>query len=548
MEEQQQKDLIKKTKIKMWVGLVLIIVVGLAIAVYFVFINPIEKDDVVINTNTIANENTNKVDTSNWLTFENEEYEFSFKYPGEKRLFGNFLLDNPEKDTEIYVGSNDHGFTDLYIKVVLPDFYIDEVKVEVEKPLSEYSQYVWELNKNDNNISASGKEVGDLKKVVVGENESYTFTVTKTIKPSSGSGFVITKKSNVYLFSTDEYKILASFPVDNQIGVQILETLKFVSNDNTNTITSSDKIKFPEMELGISCTDNEDCIIVDKTESVGDCCPTLDCINWYVDDNYVSVNAGEFYDYALDYKDNYCSAVSCPEMSAPYCPPGNSYADADCQDNVCVKVKYGTGVTLDWQTYQDKVNGYTVMYPGDYLIKMDLDGYVIFDPVSMDTPDTTYLAIIVDVEDNDFHTHRLGILTNSAVQSDTVVEEDVTIDGLSGKKITYKTVLSETMIHYIVDYLGKVYDISAGDSVPSETMDNVVANFKINQLFDTVDIADPEVFTGQTCLSNNDCGAYPCYENVCLVQACTNDSECSAGTCGQYVTPVPGYCTTMDSL
>lgn len=55
-------------------------------------INENANIEVVTNTNeTVSNENTNaeqgsEVDTTNWLTYENEEYGFSFKYPKEWTL------------------------------------------------------------------------------------------------------------------------------------------------------------------------------------------------------------------------------------------------------------------------------------------------------------------------------------------------------------------------------------------------------------------------------------------------------------------------------
>jgi len=111
-----------------------------------------------------------------------------------------------------------------------------------------------------------------------------------------------------------------------------------------------------------------------------------------------------------------------------------------------------------------------------------------------------------------------------------------------------KNAQGETIFHYVVNYLGKVYDILAGDSVDSEILNNAVSSFQIAQLADSVDVTDGSEFTDKVCTSNNDCGAYPCYENTCLVQACTDDSKCLVGTCGQHVTPVPGYCTMIDSL
>ena len=205
--------------------------------------------------------------------------------------------------------------------------------------------------------------------------------------------------------------------------------------------------------------------------------------------------------------------------------------------------------TSNWQIYTSDTSGYSIKYPDNYLVKTETEGYVVFDPISIDSPSITYLHISVTVEDNDFHTYRLGVLTNTAVDNDSLInEEDVVIDGLDGKKITLKNALGETVIHYIVSYLGKVYDISAGDSIGADVLSNFLSNFQITQLDDGIDISDTNEFSGKQCVGNNDCGAYPCIEGTCLVKECTSDSECLKGTCGQYVTPVPGYCTTIDVL
>ncbi|MBU0598572.1 hypothetical protein KKF61_06330 [Patescibacteria group bacterium] len=202
-----------------------------------------------------------------------------------------------------------------------------------------------------------------------------------------------------------------------------------------------------------------------------------------------------------------------------------------------------------WQTYEDALNGYSIKYPADYLIKMQTDNYVVFDSTDIDSPDTSYLNVSVNAENGDFHTSRLSILTDRSVDTDTPMDEvDTTISGLSGKKITLKNVLGETIIHYLVAYLGKVYDISAGDSVEATVLNSIISSFEINQLSDEIDISDTEYFSDKECVGNNDCGAFPCLDGICLVQRCAEDSECAAGTCGQYITPVPGYCTTMDSL
>ncbi|MDP2684669.1 MAG: hypothetical protein Q8P20_06545 [bacterium] len=406
---EQQKQ-IKKTKIKMWIGLVLIIVVGLTIAVYFVFINPIEKDEEVANANSIINQNANvnSIDTSDWLTYESEEYQYSVRVPQ------GWVINN-----EGLCGDNRVGFASEMFDCS-PDGYSGTYSIIIntgDQSLEEIKTKSPEMNFTDTTIN--GQPAVQYLYQFNSEYLGGEFTRT---------GYMLIHGGNTYTIG-EELAGQQSGPTEGL--VEFAQSLRFFS---------------------------------------------------------------------------------------------------------------------DWLTYEDKVNGYSVKYPDDYLIKMETDSYVVFDPASIDTPDTTYLHISVNVEDNDFHTYRLGILTNSVVESNSVIEEDVNIDGLSGKKITYKNALGETIIHDIVDYLGKVYDISTTDSVDEGTMDNVLANFSITQLDSSIDITNTTEFMDKVCVSNNECGAYPCYERVCLVQVCTDDSECAVGTCGQYVTPVPGYCTTMDSL
>lgn len=65
--------------------------------------NTNEATDVV--ENTITSETAEEVDTSDWLTFENEEYGFSFKYPGDWEV-----LEVQEEGLDIAKG--DHKITD----------------------------------------------------------------------------------------------------------------------------------------------------------------------------------------------------------------------------------------------------------------------------------------------------------------------------------------------------------------------------------------------------------------------------------------------------
>ena len=180
---------------------------------------------------------------------------------------------------------------------------------------------------------------------------------------------------------------------------------------------------------------------------------------------------------------------------------------------------------------------------------METDGYVVLDPISIDSPDITYLHITVTVENIDFHSYRLKLLTGPTIDIDSrVIKEDREISGLPGEYISFKNKLGETEVHYVVPYLGKVYDISSLDTVDAAILDAFVFSFQIYQLEDEVDISDASTFTGKICTSDNDCGAFPCVSGECLIQECTSDDECPNGICGLHATPVPLYCTTIDAL
>ena len=72
----EQKQQIKKAKRTLWLGLGGIIIVGMAVAVYFIFL----KDSTKIKPTPID------LDTSHWQSTTNEQYGFSLKFPMEWTL------------------------------------------------------------------------------------------------------------------------------------------------------------------------------------------------------------------------------------------------------------------------------------------------------------------------------------------------------------------------------------------------------------------------------------------------------------------------------
>jgi len=118
-DQQQFPPPTKKSSTTAWVILVVVIII-IGVGAYF-FITQEEEIDTNINitknTNSVVNENVNSVananivantniavDTSDWLTHENEEYGFTLKYPKtytieEQETYINILSDTVDDDS-----------------------------------------------------------------------------------------------------------------------------------------------------------------------------------------------------------------------------------------------------------------------------------------------------------------------------------------------------------------------------------------------------------------------------------------------------------------
>jgi hypothetical protein len=124
---EQQKQ-IRKAKWTLWLGIFIIVFVGLAVAVYFLFVKSAgEQGNVSIEVNT------NKViDTSDWTTYSNAQYGFQFQYPKDWQLnelanhcpydelnddcANDIVILNPSSEVSIYVSHQGKNLEHLTVE------------------------------------------------------------------------------------------------------------------------------------------------------------------------------------------------------------------------------------------------------------------------------------------------------------------------------------------------------------------------------------------------------------------------------------------------
>lgn len=166
MDNQPEKST-KQGNPAIWVVLVIVLVLILGGA-YIMFVqenegntnnaNTVVTTNQNVNTanaNTTANENTNVnaitsvIDTSDWVTYENEEYGFSFRYPAKLGSVGEYVPPYPNtifNGNTIQVAGITAGEGDSFIQVYVVNDTLENVKQDIESREFEYYDKVaeWE--------------------------------------------------------------------------------------------------------------------------------------------------------------------------------------------------------------------------------------------------------------------------------------------------------------------------------------------------------------------------------------------------------------------
>lgn len=170
MDNQQQPNpgqQVKRAKIILWLGIIIIIVVGLAVAVYFIFVKSPEKGNVnvVKNVNTVTNINkiNINVDTSDWQTVEYnyEPHVFSLRLPSNWQVDTQSAVAERQPMVSAYYGFDDGAvsfYVSYYNNTQSLKSWVDEHLEELKKSHEVISYQDSDYSHNDFTIVA-----GDVK-------------------------------------------------------------------------------------------------------------------------------------------------------------------------------------------------------------------------------------------------------------------------------------------------------------------------------------------------------------------------------------------------
>lgn len=211
-------------------------------------------------------------------------------------------------------------------------------------------------------------------------------------------------------------------------------------------------------------------------------------------------------------------------------------------------------VETSWKTYRDENNGFEISYPSAWFIQFEEPTVVLAsvpkekNPHGIGIPGGAWAEIMklkapCNYETKDFTSPPLppeprtwdkivcrGNFTIHLGFWDNDPQKDVQKNNLQIIADSFKFISQEgasvddcqKLVNQAEQYFG------SGATYPRDLL-----------------LAECKKYLGKSCITNQECGSFPCVNNVCLIKPCNSDNQCPS-LCGLHATPTPRFCTTLD--
>jgi len=196
---------------------------------------------------------------------------------------------------------------------------------------------------------------------------------------------------------------------------------------------------------------------------------------------------------------NQQNSVACT-MEAKICPDGSSVGRTgpNCEFTACPAV---VDQTADWKIYSN-TNGYTLKYPSNLILSAPSNpNYVEIKSLSTaEKPFFAYIEVKGNTNDLTVQDYANRVITGGAASNKNIVVEDITVGGITGKKVTKdnppsdanpenpnyvaENTLNDSIIYLIKDNKLYVFEIYNKDGLviyDSKIANQIISTFKFTK-------------------------------------------------------------------
>ena len=183
-----------------------------------------------------------RVDTSSWKTYTNTSYGYQVKYPANMTVdyVGAYATIPVEQSDDAIIGKLNSGPTEFQVTAYILNSLQSGTSYDKQRadlialPLQQLAETVRQVQVDDKNASTSGKQIGELKKITFGEQEAYSFTLTKYFSNGVSGGYGFQPDNAVFNFifieNKTEQKLMISYPLGDAVAEKIKDSFQLATS------------------------------------------------------------------------------------------------------------------------------------------------------------------------------------------------------------------------------------------------------------------------------------------------------------------------------